>query len=504
MMGQKGLLGTCVIALAALLLLSVAASGSTGPQQVKGKIVSNLGAGVVRIDAGERDGVKLGSRGRVFYYDELTRGAIYVADFEVTELSSDSCLAVITKGYVEVGQQIEWSALAGQEQQVDPGTEPKKEPEPSGPSFDELLGRADNLFESGKYADALQRYEALLKRRPNNTALREKIAQTRRIIEEEKRAEEERQRIESERQKIPTYRKEAAGFEANEEYGKALESLRKILEVEPDDAEAGAGIKTIVATLFQKGFNAYQAGNYEDARRWFEQAAEENSPGALYCLGIMYEMGQGVPRDEEKSINLIRSAAALGYSMAKDHIDALDRDVEIERVKADTFDSMLIAASRGSAEAQFNLGARYENGDGVERDYKEALKWYRMAGEAGFPPAQNNLGVMYLMGKGVSQNDLIAFKWFRKAADQGYGEAQNNMGIMFQQGRGIQKNLLSAVSYYRVAAEQGNAMAQYNLAFMYHNAQGVGRDIDEAVKWYRLAAAQGHEGAKRALEKIGQ
>ncbi len=40
-------------------------------------------------------------------------------------------------------------------------------------------------------------------------------------------------------------------------------------------------------------------------------------------------------------------------------------------------------AEAGDAEAQFQLGKKYANGDGVEQDYAEALKWYMKSAEHG-------------------------------------------------------------------------------------------------------------------------
>ena len=36
-------------------------------------------------------------------------------------------------------------------------------------------------------------------------------------------------------------------------------------------------------------------------------------------------------------------------------------------------------AEQGDASAQYNLGAMYENGEGVPRDYVQAHKWYNLA-----------------------------------------------------------------------------------------------------------------------------
>ena len=39
-------------------------------------------------------------------------------------------------------------------------------------------------------------------------------------------------------------------------------------------------------------------------------------------------------------------------------------------------------------------------GQGVQKDYKEAVKWYRKAAEQGYAKAQFNLGFMYYKVKG--------------------------------------------------------------------------------------------------------
>ena len=40
-------------------------------------------------------------------------------------------------------------------------------------------------------------------------------------------------------------------------------------------------------------------------------------------------------------------------------------------------------AERGEVEAQYNLGIMYDKGQGVKRDYVEALKWLRLAAAQG-------------------------------------------------------------------------------------------------------------------------
>ena len=87
------------------------------------------------------------------------------------------------------------------------------------------------------------------------------------------------------------------------------------------------------------------------------------------------------------------------------------------------------AAEQGDAEAQFNLGIMYHNGQGVPQDHAEAARWYRKAAEQGDADAQFNLGLMYHNGQGVPQDHAEAARWSRKAAEQGHAGAQFNLGV---------------------------------------------------------------------------
>ena len=84
-------------------------------------------------------------------------------------------------------------------------------------------------------------------------------------------------------------------------------------------------------------------------------------------------------------------------------------------------------AKQGDAHAQFFLGEIYRRGQGVPKDYKTAVKWYRLAAEQGHARAQNGLGWSYQQGEGVTQDYKTAAKWFRLAAAQGNKRAKLNL-----------------------------------------------------------------------------
>jgi len=79
-------------------------------------------------------------------------------------------------------------------------------------------------------------------------------------------------------------------------------------------------------------------------------------------------------------------------------------------------------AEQGDADAQYNLGLMYDEGQGVPQDYKAAVKWYELAAKQGQAAAQNNLGLMYVKGQGVIQDNVYAHMWWNIAASSGDSE----------------------------------------------------------------------------------
>lgn len=109
-------------------------------------------------------------------------------------------------------------------------------------------------------------------------------------------------------------------------------------------------------------------------------------------------------------------------------------------------------AEDGDAAAQFNLGMKYAEGEGVEKDAAEAVRWYRRAAEQNHAEGQFNLGWMHANGEGVEQDATEAVRWYRKAAEQDHAQGQLNLGWMYANGQGVEKDYVSAYFYYALAA----------------------------------------------------
>jgi len=68
--------------------------------------------------------------------------------------------------------------------------------------------------------------------------------------------------------------------------------------------------------------------------------------------------------------------------------------------------------------------ARYEYGEGVDRDYTRAYRLYCIAALQGDAEAAYQLGWMYLNGYGMTADDELAAGWFQLAAERGDPHSQ--------------------------------------------------------------------------------
>lgn len=159
------------------------------------------------------------------------------------------------------------------------------------------------------------------------------------------------------------------------------------------------------------------------------------------------------------------------------------------------------------------LGCQHKNTSTTENAKNErqvrneqAVIRYQKAAMQGDANAQYNLGRCYDNGQGVSLNFRKAIKWYRKAAKQNNASAQHRLGDYYYSGQAVSRSYSKAVKWYSLAAEQGIARARYNLGFIYENGQGVTKDYKEAYKWYLLACSDSSndvwEDASKAKDAV--
>lgn len=167
---------------------------------------------------------------------------------------------------------------------------------------------------------------------------------------------------------------------ANEHYNKALILFVSAYEEQPDDILAYQ-----VGRMYLSGQGTEP--NIENAIDWFNKAAEQNNPDALYQLGYIY-------RNEEYGVIDIAASNRCFLSAC---------EIYLKRFEVNPNDS----------EAAYKLGTIYHYGLGVEQDINKAIEYYKKSAELGNKRAKQKIDEM------ENQNRLTALSIASVAAHLG-------------------------------------------------------------------------------------
>src|SRR6267378_1157828 len=119
----------------------------------------------------------------------------------------------------------------------------------------------------------------------------------------------------------------------------------------------------------------------------------------------------------EKRISPEASQRSLLKEVKASESASTDRSSTNQRLKS--LPELRNLAVHGDADAQWQMGVRYHNGEGVPRDDVQAMQWFLRAAEQGHVTAQATLGAYYWAGRGVPQDLSKAYFWSALALAQG-------------------------------------------------------------------------------------
>ncbi len=146
---------------------------------------------------------------------------------------------------------------------------------------------------------------------------------------------------------------------------------------------------TVFAADVEKGFAAFNVGDYAKSLAECQPLAEEGNAAAQFCVGRLYANGFGVDMDDSKALQWYGAAADQGYP------DAL-----------------------------YNLGVMHANGWGVEMNDDRAADYYYQAAVQGYIPAIMSLAEVRHRGMGVKEDEVEAYAWYIIAAQLGNLDAE--------------------------------------------------------------------------------
>lgn len=179
----------------------------------------------------------------------------------------------------------------------------------------------------------------------------------------------------------------------------------------------------------QIGRNAFNSQDYTTAFKWWLKAADKGYAVAQYSVGMCYEYGYGVSKNDEEAVKWFRKAAEQGYAPSQNVMGYYYYKEEKDLNKA--FEWFEKAAKQGDAEAQLKVGCFYQMGWSVDKDMKEALNWYMKSADQDYAPAQFVLGMCYLEGNDIPRDYDKGIALIESAAKQGNEEASD---ILIKQG----------------------------------------------------------------------
>ncbi len=228
----------------------------------------------------------------------------------------------------------------------------------------------------------------------------------------------------------------------------------------------------------------------EEAKFFFERAADGGYSAAITTLGIWYWRGRGdvVVPDLDKSVSFLQRGAKLGNPVAQIVLgNFYQRGLSVpESQERAVFWYEKAAAAKYPA-ALDRLAAMYRKGLGVPADAVRAAELYREAGELGNTNAIATLGRMYLDGKEIPRDEDRGIALLQQSTDLNNIFAPFHLGRLYQRGTIVTKNPQCAFAYYQLSAERGFAQAMVALGQMYEAGEGTPQDLEQAYFQYYVA-----------------
>lgn len=211
---------------------------------------------------------------------------------------------------------------------------------------------------------------------------------------------------------------------------------------------------------------------------------------------------------------VIEEAVKLGQRQQVFHPDDIQDDDPAEQAEAaSSFAGEQAKQTKGHSPdesnagrgfAQYALGKKYRDGQGVERNIQKAVELFTLAAKQGNSFAAFALGKMYLSDDpALSRNVAAALKWITNAAEHGNQFAQYYLDKLLLKGTDdISQDTNSALRWLLASVEQGNVHAEYALAMAYLKGESVPKDSLKAMELLKRASSREHHFAQYQLGKL--
>lgn len=162
-----------------------------------------------------------------------------------------------------------------------------------------------------------------------------------------------------------------------------------------------------------------------------------------------------------------------------------------------SIDELEILGKKNDSEALYELGERYANGTGVEKNEYTAFEYYQKSADLGNALAISSIGDAFYYGDGVNVDKEEAVNWYERAVEMECLYAMYRLGYCYLLGAGVTKNPKKAVELFEKSKIITSSM--YWIGRCYYSGWGVNENKEKAFKYFLEAAEQGHGDAYRCV-----
>jgi uncharacterized protein len=161
---------------------------------------------------------------------------------------------------------------------------------------------------------------------------------------------------------------------------------------------------------------AYEQGNYATALKELKPLVEQGNAEAQALLGMMYNLGRGVPMDIGQAEKLYKAAADQGNAEGECHLGAM----YLIRDTAQGLKLLHLSAEQGFSDAYLMLGLAYKNLKEAPRDFVQADMWLRLAAAHSDPLGPGQLAKLesQMSKEQIARGRAMAESWKPKSASR--------------------------------------------------------------------------------------
>jgi len=267
---------------------------------------------------------------------------------------------------------------------------------------------------------------------------------------------------------------------------------------ESNETTDQAGPDEMFQSAMKAAKTARNTQDMADVLRQLTTAADRGHVRAAFQLGRIYELGIGVPCQQERAFGWYRFAAERGDESAQQRLrDLLGEGAECPYTSDDPAVVSSVRARRpkpdySTHEAEFN-----------DWLLEVLADWWEGLANVEVPWASYEFARVLLLGHGRDENLKEAASRFRKAADLGHLEAMRELAELLRDGTLPPESEGEARVWMTRAAETGGRLNDMlMLGDWFRDGIGGAVDLAQAARWYRRAAEIGLE-AERRLDETG-